>query len=707
MTGADPLPPAVLKRKAVVYVRQSTQAQVEANLESRRRQYELVDGAGSQGFRDIEVIDDDLGRSASGMVARPGFERLVAWLCAGEVGAVLCLDASRLARNGRDWHHLLELCGLVEARVIDLDGVYDPCRPNDRLLLGMKGSISEFELGVLRARMTDAARAKARRGELRIGVPVGYVWHREVGLGFDPDLRLQEAIRLIFARFRELGSARQVLLSLAADGLHFPRPSDGKRMTAFEWTPIRHRNVIAVLKNPFYAGAYVYGKSEKRTAVVDGRARKSYGHGRPPEAWEVLLKGHHEGYIDWAEFERNQTQLAANTYGRIGGAKSGRGGRALLAGILTCGRCGRRLAVTYTGLPPGRPVYRCDRPNLMLGLPRCLGFGGPRVDAAIAGQVLRAVAPMAIEAALETERMRMESQAERERIVELDLRQARYEASLAERRYAACDPDNRLIAAQLEKGWETALRRVEACEARLDAVRAPGLARAAPDFTGLAGDLAAAWNAPGVTMRARQRLLRALITDIVADVDEAAREVILTIHWRGGQASPARGATRRINGGGGQHSRLRVRKPKSGEHGCRTPEEALAVMRSMATRWSDEDIAATLNRMGMPTGQGKTWTAPRVSSLRRVHGIRAYRSGEKNGEWLTMSEAATLLGVTRHRIRRLIKDGVLAAVQVVPGAPYQIRATDLRAGRVTTAIGRTARPCRADPETQLAMFTGT
>src|SRR3954453_14903012 len=297
MTGAEPLPPAVLKRKAVVYVRQSTPAQVETNLESRRRQYELVDVARSRGFRDVEVIDDDLGRSASGMVARPGFQRLVAWLCAGEVGAVLCLDASRLARNGRDWHHLLELCGLVEARGIDLDGVYDPCRPNDRLLLGMKGSISEFELGGLRARMLDAARAKARRGELRIGVPIGYCWHREAGLGLDPDLRVQEVVRLIFARFEAPGSARQVLLSLAADRVHFPRPSDGKKLIAFDWRPIRYRSVISVLKNPFYAGAYVYGKREKPPAIVDGRARKSYGHGKPLDQWEVLLKEHHEGYI--------------------------------------------------------------------------------------------------------------------------------------------------------------------------------------------------------------------------------------------------------------------------------------------------------------------------------------------------------------------------------------------------------------------------
>jgi len=691
MTSADLLPAAVLKRKAVVYVRQSTQAQVQTNLESQRRQYELVDEARRHGFQNVEVIDDDLGRSASGMTPRPGFERLLAWVCAGEVGAVLCFDASRLARNGHDWHHLLELCGLVKARVIDLDGVYDPRHPNDRLLLGMKGSISEFELGVLRARMLDAARAKARRGELRISVPVGYVWHREIGLGLDPDLRLQEAIRLIFARFRELGSARQVLLSMRADQIHFPRPSDGKRMVTFDWTPIRYRTVISVLKNPFYAGAYVYGKSEKRTEIVDGRAYKTYGHGKPFDEWEVMLKEHHEGYIDWAEFERNQKQLAANTYGWMGGVKSGRGGRALLAGLLSCARCGRRLTVSYSGSAPGQRVYRCDRPNLMLGQPRCLTFGGSRVEGALARELLRAVEPMAVEAALEAERMRMESQDERRRIVELELQQARYEASLAERRYASCDPDNRLIAAQLEKSWETALRRVEACRTRLEETTG-GLDPIAdtPDFAGLADDLNAAWNSPNVTMRARQQLLRALVADIIADVDEAVREVILTIHWRGGQ-----------------HSQLRVRKPKTGEHGCRTPDEALAVIRSMAARWSDEHVAASLNRMGMRTGQGKTWTAHRVSSLRRVHGIHAYRSAEKNGEWLTMSDAAKLLGVSNHAIRRLIKDGILAAEQVVPDAPYQIRASDLQSQKIVDALARNTRPCRGKMESQSSMFPDT
>ena len=290
MRAPDLLPASVLRRKAIVYVRQSTPVQVQENMESQRRQYELVEVARQRGFLDVEVIDDDLGRSASGAVERPGFDRLVAQLCGGTVGAVLCLEASRLARNGRDWHHLLELCGLVEARVIDLDGIYNPCLPNDRLLLGMKGTISEFELGVLRARLVDAARAKARRGELRIPVPVGFLWDREAGIGFDPDLRIQEVIGLVFCKFQELGSARQVLLWMRRENVHFPRPSDSKQAVSFDWRLARYRNVISLLKNPFYAGAYAYGKSEKRTEVVDGRAHKSYGHAKPIEQWEVLLK---------------------------------------------------------------------------------------------------------------------------------------------------------------------------------------------------------------------------------------------------------------------------------------------------------------------------------------------------------------------------------------------------------------------------------
>jgi excisionase family DNA binding protein len=554
----------------------------------------------------------------------------------------------------------------------------------------MKGSISEFEISVLRSRMFEAVRAKARRGELRISVPIGYVWHRELGLDFDPDQRLQEVIRLIFARFREIGSARQVFLVLRAAQIHFPRPSDGRTLVSFDWTLIRYRNVISVLKNPFYAGVYVYGKSEKRTVIQNGRAHRSYGHGKPFDDWEVFIKDHHKGYIDWEEFERNQKQIAANAYGKVGDVKSGRGGTALLSGFLACARCGRRLSIAYRGHAPRQTVYRCNSMDLT-GLARCMTFGGSRVDAAIATELLRAVQPMAIEAAMEAERMHLQILNEQQRVVELELEQARYEARLAERRYAACDPDNRLIAAQLEKSWESTLRRVEACQARLDAMCASAQeSTAAPDFTGLAEDLEAAWNAPGVTMRVRQQLARALITDIIADVDEEAREIILTIHWQGGQ-----------------HSELRLRKPRSGEHGRRASEEVLAVVRSMSCRWSDQDIAASLNRMGMRTGQGMTWNAQRVSTLRHEHGIHAYHSAEKNGEWLTMSEAAELLGVSHHVIRRLIRDRILRAEQVVPGAPHQIRASDLQSEAVAADIARKNRPCRAVADGQLPMFIST
>ncbi len=690
MTNCNALIPApVLQRKAIVYIRQSTPQQVQANQESQRRQYELVDVARLHGFANVEVIDDDLGRSASGTVERPGFDRLVAALCAGQVGAVLCLDASRLARNGRDWHHLLELCGLVEARVIDLDGIYDPCRPNDRLLLGMKGSISEFELGLIRSRMYEAARSKARRGELRIATPIGYTWDRNVGLGVDPDCRLQEVIRLVFQKFLELGSARQVLLWMASENIHFPYPTDGRTLTSFEWRPIRYRNVISILKNPFYAGVYAYGKSEKRTQIVDGRARKSYGHRRPMDAWDVFIKDHHEGYISWLEYERNQKILAGNAYGQVGETKSGRGGQALLSSLIHCARCGRRLTVAYVGRDR-RPVYRCDRPNLQLGQKRCFTFGGKRVDEAIASEMLRAVTPLAIEAAKEAGRMLKDGETDRRRIAELEQQQAKYDASLAERRYAACDPDNRLIAAQLEKAWEAALQRVEACRQQIETLDAARVEQARPDFTGLADDLAAAWKAPKATMRTRQRLVRSLITEIIADVDDAAREVILVIHWKGGQ-----------------HSELRVKKPKTGEHGCSTPEQALAIMRSMAGRWSDQDIAASLNRMGMPTGQGKTWTAHRVGSIRRVNNIHGYLPADKSGEWLTMRDAATKLGVSHHQIRKLIKAGVLKSEQIMPDAPHQIRAVDLESEYVSVGLKRKGRPCRATPENQLSMFSDT
>ena len=365
--------------------------------------------------------------------------------------------------------------------------------------------------------MLGALQEKARRGELRINVPVGYVWYREAdGPVFDPDLRVQETIRLIFSPLPRSGqhtagchrtAGGRGLLSLAI----------WRRPLTPEWRLISYNNVHTTLKNPFYAGGYAWGKTGQRTVIVDGRARKSAGHDKPMEQWEVLIRDHHEGYIDWAEYERNLARLAANNFGKSGGSKSGRGGKALLAGLLSCARCGRRLQVAYSGRAPGRALYYC-RQGLMHGLRSCQQFAAKRVDAGLAKEALRVVAPMAIEAAREAERMHSETQAKQQQIVELELQQMRYEASLAERRYAACDPENRLIAAQLEKSWEQALQRIAACEARIQAVPEPS--PDTPDFTDLAMDLEAAWNAPGTTMRTRQQLLRTLVTDIIADVEQ-------------------------------------------------------------------------------------------------------------------------------------------------------------------------------------------
>lgn len=686
------LSPALLSKRAIVYVRQSTGTQVVENLESQRRQYDLAELARSYGFRDVVVIDEDLGRSASGTAARPGFESLVAQLCQNIVGAVFSLEASRLARNGRDWHHLLELCGLVGARVVDTDGVYDPSIPNDRLLLGLKGTMSEFELTIIRKRLVDAALAKAKRGELRIAVPVGYTWLREAGLEQSPDLRIQEAIKTVFRLFDQLGSARQALLNMRKEGLLFPRPSDGKTLRKLDWRPPAYRNIVAVLQNPFYAGAYAYGRSEHRTTLVDGRLSKTYGHSRPMENWTVLLKDHHAGYITWKQFERNQERLRANAFGKAaGGAKSGRGGRALLSGMLRCRRCGRMLQVTYGGIGAGLPRYCCKTGSNMHGLEPCINFGAIRPDEVIGREILRVVQPLALEAAILAEEQVNNRGHERRKALELERQQVEYEVQLAQRRYESVDPNNRLVAGELEARWNAALARLRDCEVRLvESHSAPPVKVDRDLLVSLASDLQTAWDAPSSTMRTKQQLVRTLIREIVVDVDDSNREVILILHWHGGQ-----------------HSELRVQKPKTGEHRRRTGAEAEGIIREMAAKWSDEHIASTLNRIGLKTGQNQTWNATRVSFHRRKRGIAGYESRVKDGRCLTMQETAKFLGVSGHSVRNLIKNAILPARQVVENAPWQILREDLERPEVKTALrNRFKRPCRNSADEQTIPIPG-
>lgn len=649
------LTPERLARKALVYVRQSKPSQLINNQESTRLQFSLVDRARALGFQQVAIVDDDLGRTGSGLVDRPGFQRLAAEVCTGEVGAVFCVEASRLARNGRDWHLLIDLCGMAGSVVIDLDGVYDPTLTNDRLLLGMKGTISEFELNLFRQRSSEAILQKARRGELQILMSVGFCWTRSGRMEKDPDQRVQQAIELVFRKLTELGSVRQVLQWFLQENISLPAFPHSSREHQMVWKLPSYASLHAMLTNPIYAGAYVYGRRETRTKIVEGRARKSAGHRKPQSGWKVLIKEHHPGYISWEEYERNQSMIAANNYIHSGAeAKSGRGGRALLSGLLRCRRCGRMIHVFYPG-----PVIRyvCNAARTQYGESTCISFGGFRADAAVSKEVLQAVSETAIQAAVEAAEQMQQRRQDLRKAIELELEQAHYEARLAVRRYESVDPEQRLVAAELEARWNSALQKVNELENKLHEFDEQTQSAAMPNkqvLMSLAQDLPAIWNSPSTDMRLKQRIVRILIREIIADVEEKSREIVFVIHWAGGS-----------------HSELRVKKGESGRSRRSTDLEAIEVIRQMAATFNDEQIAATLNRLRLRTGTGNTWNVSRVHSARFYHHFPTYSKNNQSRE-VTLQVAADRLNVSQSIVRRMIEEKILPARQVVVCAPWQI-----------------------------------
>jgi DNA invertase Pin-like site-specific DNA recombinase len=461
--------PEHLRRGAVVYVRQSTAGQVAEHTESQRRQYALADSARSLGFVSVTVIDDDLGRSGSGLVERPGFQKLVAAVCSGITGAIFCMEASRLARNGRDWHHLIDLCALVGTLVIDPDGTYDPRLVNDRLLLGLKGTMSEYELSLLRQRGIAARGSKARRGELQFILPPGYCWNEIGQIEMDPDERVGGVIRLLFDKFRELGSARQVLLWAQDQALQLPIiRRNNSTICKIEWRPAAYHTVLQILRHPIYAGAYVFGRTTQRTRLVDGRARKTTGHSQPMTAWSVLIRDHHLGYINWEQYEANQKLISENAHShRRTERKAARGGRALLTGLVRCGRCGRTMRVLYGTQSGHAHRYYCRGDGSDYGAWSCIGIGGVRIDRAVTAQIVEVVSEHAIDAAIQAADQAVKADNEVRQALRLELEEARYDASLAARRYELVDPAKRLVARELETRWNTALERIAHLEDRI------------------------------------------------------------------------------------------------------------------------------------------------------------------------------------------------------------------------------------------------
>lgn len=681
------------ERKAVLYVRQSSAYQVAHNQESGKLQYAMRQRLERLGWKEIEIVDEDLGRSAAGTTTRSGFDRMVADVCLGKVGAVAAREVSRFARNSREWQRLVEVCRVVDTLLIDQETVYAPRQSNDRLLLGLKGSLNEYELDLLRQRSVEARHEKARRGELLVAVPAGYLKSSDQRLEKDPDRRVQEAIELVFAKFLELGTVRQTLLWFLEHALQLPVRATGRELL---WKRPTYRMVYRILTHPIYGGAYAYGKTESIVSYTDEQPRQRIRR-KPRDRWLALIPHAHEGYVSWEQFERVQQMIAANNLNPAhpGAAKRG---AALLAGLLRCRRCGRKLTVRYTGNAHDVLRYSCNRGWLDNGESRCIAFGGITADEAIGQEVLRVVQPTAREAAIVASRDEARKQDEVAEALKRDLEAARYEAQRAWKQYDGVDPENRLVADELERRWNQALQRVEMLEGRVKQHTERGQGNPVPapeDFENLATDLEALWNSSGTDVRLKKRIVQTLIQEVVVDVDPQAGEIILIVHWKGGI-----------------HTELRLPRRRRGETKQNTATEIVDAVRVLACICPDELVASTLNRNGLQTGRGNRWTRERVTSLRSWHRIPCYQREKREADgWMNLTEAASFLGISPKTLRLAVERGEIEAVHPLQDGPWVFNrralATQAAATLVARARRRHATPSLPTTEQQKLDFSTT
>jgi DNA invertase Pin-like site-specific DNA recombinase len=636
---------AHLQRNAYLYIRQSTLRQVFENSESTKRQYALRQKAVALGWPEdrIIVIDTDLGQSGASAVDREGFQRLVTEVSLGRAGIVLGLEVSRLARNSSDWHRLLEICALTQALILDEDGVYDPAHFNDRLLLGLKGTMSEAELHVLRARLQGGILNKARRGELVIRPPIGLIYNSEGRLVLDPDKQVQQALRLLFDTFRRTGAAMATVRTFRRQNLLFPRRVHvGPQKGDLVWGVLGLSQVLRILHNPRYAGAFAYGRSHTRKSMDGGfkiiHLRK--------EEWETLIPQAHAGYISWEDYEQNQKRLheSAQAVGRDRRKSPAREGPALLQGLLLCGRCGERMTVRYHSREERLwPEYLCQRDGIEHAKPLCQRIPGAGIDQAIGELLVAAVSPVALEVALSVQQELQSRIEEADRLRQKQVERAQYEVELARRRYMRVDPDNRLVADSLEAEWNSKLRTLSEAQQERERQREQDRKvlsepqRAA--ILALATNFPALWRDPNTPDRERKRMIRLLLEDITLLRGE---QITLHIRFKGGAAKT-----------------LTLPLPLNSWQQRQTSPDVVKKIDQLLDHHTYLQIAAILNKHGIRSGEGKAFTSRIVARIQRSYALTPRYDRLRKAGMLTVKEMAALLGVCPQRVNIWNRHGLI------------------------------------------------
>jgi DNA invertase Pin-like site-specific DNA recombinase len=668
--------PDHLARKAIVYLRQSSLQQVKHNKQSQRLQYALADKAKALGFKHIEVIDCDLGVSAApGAQQREGFKQLLASVALGEVGIVLSRELSRLSRTDKDWCQLMELCQLFNTLIADADNLYDLNLLDDQLVLGIKGTLSVVELKVLKLRLLQGMEEKAKRGELVRLLAPGYVRDAAGKIVKDPNLRVQEAIELVFKKFRELGSIRQTYRWFHEENVELPVNKALGGRFQLVWKLPAHSFVSDVLHNPLYAGAYVYGRRPSEVIVEEGRAVKRQKGVRPPEEAKVFIQDHHPSYISWSAYQRNQQIMRSNggNFNPDVSATAVRSGHGLMTGLLRCARCGRKLHIRYWGKSGTAARYLCDG-DFPTGGHYCLGFGGASVDKRVSEEILNAISPLGIAASVVAIAQHNDHDSDRRAALRRQLQQLEYEAQRAFDQYDQADPSNRLVTEVLEQRWNERLEAVDKLKTELDAQQdaAPPLNQAEKAaILALGENFASVWEDPACPMVLKKKIARTLMNEVLVDLNDETQQLHFIIHWHGGC-----------------HTRFEIPKPLSGAVLHKTSLEDLELIRNMARRYRDDAIARVLSKLGRRTGKGNRWTQSRVAYVRKKYSIPAPDKNKLDPHIFTLGQATKYCGVSDTTLMRLINEKILAVEQVAPYAPLEIKRADLDSEPVASILQR-------------------